>query len=504
MNLIIPSAHINMEYLRSPEADRWLFNADILVDKAHVVMLCEQGIIREEDAVAILKGLQEIERGGVAAIKLEEYEDLHTAIEATLIKLVGEVGGRMHTARSRNDEVATCIRLALREELLKMLKELNGLRRTLLKLAAAHTTTIMPGFTHLQHAQPTTLAHHLLAHFDALSRDFERLLDAYRRTNLCPLGAAALAGTGFEISRERVCELLGFDDIIENSMDAVSTRDFLLEALSAFAILMTDLSRLAEELILWSTPEFRFVRLPDEYTSFSSIMPQKRNPDFAELVRARCGTVLGCMAAAFAICKALPYSYNRDLQEATPHLLNAVRATLPSISVMRGMLEGCSFNVEELRRKAAWGFTAATELADVIVRRTGVPFRTAHKIVGAFSKKFGGEVADATPDANTALRALDELSLEILGEKLSERGLSAEEVRHALDLEENVRMRSVKGGPSPSEVERMIREREDRLKKDEGAVELREAGVRDALKKLEQAVGSILSRQLPQAKAWGL
>ncbi|MDF2955160.1 argininosuccinate lyase [Candidatus Alkanophaga liquidiphilum] len=482
-----------MEYLRSLEADEWLFRADVLVDKAHVVMLCEQGILSRQDAVTILNGLQEIEKGGIALIKLEEYEDLHTAIEATLIKLVGEAGGRMHTARSRNDEVATCIRLALRDELLKVLNALNELRRALLKLATAHTTTIMPGFTHLQHAQPTTLAHHLLAHFDALSRDFERLLDAYRRVNLCPLGAAAFAGTGFKVSRERVCELLGFDDVLENSMDAVSTRDFLLETLSAFAILMTDLSRLAEELILWSTPEFRFVRLSDKYTSFSSIMPQKQNPDFAELVRARCGTVLGCMMAAFAICKALPYSYNRDLQEVTPHLLRAVRTTLPSISVMRGMLESAEVNVEELQRKAAWGFTVATELADVIVRKTGMPFRTAHKIVGELSKKLGGEAADAVPDASTVLKVLDVLSLEIWGEKLSGRGLSAEDVHRALDLEENVRMRDVRGGPSPSEVERGLEERRKMLENDEKKVKLREAKVKRGFEELKGAVGNILA-----------
>ncbi|MCZ7399159.1 MAG: argininosuccinate lyase, partial [Candidatus Methanoperedens sp.] len=279
-----------MRFTSSMEADKRIFDADIEVDKAHVVMLKEQGIIKDSECSTILSGLDKIQKEGISALDTS-YEDVHIALEARLIELVGEdTGGRMHSGRSRNDEVATCIRIALRTELVSLLEEVHTLVATLVKTAEENPETIMPGYTHTQHAQPTTLAHHLLAHANALSRDIERINMAFGRTNQNPLGAAAFASTGFPISRERTTELLGFDSALSNSMDAVSTRDFMIESLSSFSNLMTDLSRMAEEFVLWSSSEFGFIELDDRYSSTSSIMPQKKNPDIAELLRAKTGT----------------------------------------------------------------------------------------------------------------------------------------------------------------------------------------------------------------------
>ncbi len=476
------------DYILSLDADRWLFHADVLVDKAHVVMLEERGIISREEAAEILKCLTKIEEKDFIEHELPSYEDVHTAIESALIKEIGEdVGGRMHTGRSRNDEVATCIRIALRGELLGLMKEVNELRRVLIGKADEHVDTIMPGYTHLQHAQATTFAHHGLAHSDAFARDFSRLTNAYERTNVSPLGAAAFASTGFPIDRERTAKLLGFESVLENSMDAVSTRDFIIETISCFSNMMTDLSRLAEELILWSTSEFDFVRIPAEYATGSSIMPQKRNPDYAELVRARAGTVHGCLMSVLSICKALPYSYNRDLQEATPHLLKATKITTASVAVMKGMVEKLELKKEEMEEKAQVGFTTATELADTIVRETGVSFRTAHKIVSSLAERGVDKVT---------LKELNEVGRKVIGKKLSEFGLTEEKVKEAMNIALNIEKRDVKGGPAKKEVARMLRVRKMDLDKDEKSREAKEEIVRRSLEELEREVEKKISSQL--------
>ena len=285
-----------LEYISSRDPDKRIFEADILVDRAHLIMLKEQGLISPEDSSKIIEALDSVEEKD-----LGEGEDVHEAIEALIISRVGVLGGRMHTARSRNDEVATCIRLALRTQMLDLLDEILSLVETLVELAGKNTETIIPGYTHTQHAQPTTLAHHLLAHADAYARDLERLKGCYKRVNLCPLGAAAFASTGFSINRNRTSQLLGFDGLVENSMDAVSTRDFILEVLSDLSILMVNLSRLAEEIILWSTSEFSYLELDNQFASTSSIMPQKKNPDTAELARAKAGSVMGSLVSALTI-----------------------------------------------------------------------------------------------------------------------------------------------------------------------------------------------------------
>ncbi len=433
-----------ISFTSSMDADKRIFDADIWVDRAHVIMLKEQGIISAVDCSAILSGLDKIQKDGISALD-NKYEDVHIALEARLIEIVGEdTGGRMHSGRSRNDEVAACIRLELREELLSLLEDVHALVATFLDVAGKHHETIMPGYTHTQHAQPTTLAHHLLAHANALLRDMERIKGAYARTNQNPLGAAAFASTGFHIERKRTTELLGFDSPIENSMDAVSTRDFMIESMSCFANIMTNLSRLAEELILWSASEFGFIELDDMYSSTSSIMPQKKNPDIAELMRAKAGTVHGTLASVLIICKSLPYSYNRDLQEATPHLWRAVDMTRSCVRMAQGMVGTMKVKKERMNEASCIGFTTATELADTIVRATGIPFRTAHHIVGSAAK---------TGKAPT-LSALDELSSKIIHERLSEKGLSEKDVQQALDPMRNIRKRSVQGGPAPKETRR--------------------------------------------------
>jgi len=459
------------------EADKRIFDADIEVDKAHVVMLKEQGIIKESECFAILAGLDKIKKEGISALDTS-YEDVHIALEARLIELAGEeTGGRMHSGRSRNDEVAACIRLTLRRELIDLMEETHDLVTALIGIAGKHHETIMPGYTHTQHAQPTTLAHHLLAHANALQRDLERINGAYERTNQNPLGAAAFASTGFPVDRERTAELLGFDSVIENSMDAVSTRDFVIESLGCFSNLMTNLSRMAEELVLWNSSEFGFIELDDRYSSTSSIMPQKKNPDIAELLRAKTGTVHGALMSVLTICKALPYSYNRDLQEATPHLWRATDSVRSSVRMAHGMAGTMKINKEKMRKEAGVGFTTATELADTIVRATGIPFRTAHHIVGSIAK------TGKTP----TLSMLDELSSNIIHEKLSERGLSDKDIKEALDPVENIRRRAVIGGPAPKETKRQITAIKKRLEGIERDIEIIRKNINAASEKLELA-----------------
>jgi len=442
-------------YTSSIQQDERIFQADIQVDLAHVVMLTRRGIIPAKDGARILQALKGIESEGYRALNPSpSLEDVHVAIETRLISLLTEdVGGKIHTGRSRNDEVATCLRLRLRADLSEVMTRLLDLAEVLLSLAEQNVDTVMPGYTHTQHAQPVTLAHHLLAHLDALGRDFARLQGAYSRVNLSPLGAAALAGTGFPIDREMTASLLGFRGLVENSMDAVATRDFILETLAALAILSVNLSRFAEELVLWSSFEFAFVELPDAYTSTSSIMPQKKNPDVMELTRAKSGRVTGDLAAALMIVKALPLTYNMDLQDVTPRLwdgLDAVKATLP---IVTGAVKAMRINRDLMAARVREDFSTVTELADTIFRETGLPFRTAHRIVGALVTE---AVKAGRKPTELSARDLDAAAIQVVGRPL---GLSDEVIRRALDPVRCVEVRRSKGGPSPEQVTRMLSER---------------------------------------------
>ncbi|MEM2850035.1 MAG: argininosuccinate lyase [Candidatus Bathyarchaeia archaeon] len=473
-------------YTSSLEADRWLFKSDIMVDKAHVIMLIEQAVIKPGDGLAILETLEELENLSYGELIKGPFEDIHVAIESRVIERLGEdVGGRMHTARSRNDEVATCLRLTIRSQLVEILKELLNLLKVLHTRSRGELNTIMPGYTHTQHAQPVTLAHHLTAYFDMLARDFERLLDAYKRVNRSPLGACALATTGFPINRFRTAELLGFDGLIENSMDAVASRDFILETLSDIAILATDLSRIAEELILWSSSEFKFVELPDEYSSTSSIMPQKKNPDTMEITRAKAGRIYGNLMGALTMLKALPLTYNRDMQEVTPRLWDSIETVKYMLKIVSGALEKAVFNREVMRRAALEGFSTATELADLLVRRMGLAFRTAHMIVGALvleALKRG-----LKPDEVDS-RLLNEASMKVYGKPL---GLTDEDVKNALDPEKFVNARKVMGGPSPNTVEEALKRRENMLNALKSEIERLENREAEVEKRLKNAVESL-------------
>jgi argininosuccinate lyase len=461
-----------LDYLSSREADERIFQADLLVDKAHLVMLREQGLISGEVCTRILAALDDLMEKGSQS--LGSGEDVHEAIEAYVLACVGPEGGRMHTGRSRNDEVATCIRLALRSQMLDLMQEQLSLISTLVRLAEKHTETVIPGFTHTQHAQPTTLAHHLLAHADAAGRDLFRLEDAYSRVNQSPLGAAAFASTGFKIDRQRTCQLLGFEGLVENSMDAVSTRDFILEVLADLSILMVNASRLAEELVLWSSSEFAYLELDNLYASTSSIMPQKKNPDTAELARGKTGSVLGSLMAALSICKGLPMSYNRDLQEVTPHLWRALDWARSTVRIMDGCVSSLKFNLERLEVSSGAGFSTATEIADSLVRITGMPFRTAHRIVGRI----------AASGIRPSLAELDEISREMAGFRASERGFSEADLTRALDPRSNVALRANTGGPAPAETKRMIRDRHERIAMGEERLAERRGQVERALGEL--------------------
>jgi argininosuccinate lyase len=458
-----------LEFISSRDADRRIFEADLLVDRAHLIMLRDQGLISQEECSAIISALDEISQEC-----LGPGEDVHEAIEACIISRVGALGGKMHTGRSRNDEVATCIRIALRSEMLHLMDELLSLIKSLVRLAGKNTESVIPGFTHTQHAQPTTLAHHLLAHADALVRDFSRLEASYHRVNLSPLGAAAFASTGFDIDRKRTSDLLGFEGLLENSMDAVSSRDFILETISNLAILMVNLSRIAEEIILWSTSEFAYLELDNRFASTSSIMPQKKNPDTAELARGKAGSVIGSLVAALSICKALPMSYNRDLQEVTPHLWRSVDWARGTVRIMDGCVSSLKFNLARLEGSAGAGFSTATEIADSLVRVTGMPFRTAHQIVGRL----------ASENQNPSIQDLDRAAFEVAGVKPSELGYSSVALANALDPRSNVAVRSRTGGPAPLETARMISSRQKEIQMLDDQISKMRLSVRSSLDRL--------------------
>ncbi|WNY27215.1 argininosuccinate lyase [Methanolapillus ohkumae] len=462
-------------YTSSMAADKWIFEADLHVDLAHTLMLSSQGIISKSDGAKILSGLLQIREEGMESLDFS-YEDIHISLESRLIDLIGaEAGGRMHSGRSRNDEVATCIRFALRGELLSLMDDLMVLQRVLVALSQEHLTTIMPGFTHLQHAQPTTFAHHMMAHADALERDIVRVISAYSRVNLCPLGAAAFASTGFNLDREKTSRLLGFFKPMNNSMDAVSSRDFLIECAAVFSNIMIHLSRMAEEIIIWSGQEFNFVELDDTYASTSSIMPQKKNPDTAELMRGKSGTVIGALSALLVTAKGLPLSYNRDLQEATPNIIKSSEVTCASVRMMAGMLKTMTVHADVMEKQAPLGFTSATELADTMVRDAKIPFRTAHQIVGTLSRSSSIE---------PTLEEIDAIAVTVIGEKLSARGLSKEAIEEALIPMKNIERRAVLGGPAPVQMKKAISDKEKQLSMFKSQISALHSSVEDALDNL--------------------
>ncbi|MDR2066548.1 MAG: argininosuccinate lyase [Endomicrobium sp.] len=368
------------QFIGSFSFDNRLCEVDIIASIAHTKMLVKAKIISISDGNKIISGLNSILKDLQAGWLLPKEEDIHYAIERELIHRIGKVGGKMHTARSRNDQVATDLRIYIKQEIGTIKDIINSFQKVLIKKAEENIDVVMPGFTHLQPAQPILAAHHLLAYVWMLDRDKQRLLDCYKRTNILPLGSAALAGTSFPIDRSFTAKLLGFDSVSENSLDAVSDRDFAIEFVYCMSMISLHLTRFCEEIILWMNPEFAYISIDDKFTSGSSIMPQKRNPDCAEVIRGKSGRVFGDLLALLTIVKSLPLAYNRDLQEDKPPVFDASDNIKMSLEVMVEMIKTLKFIKENTLKSTEKGFIAATELADYLAKQ-GVPFRTAHGIV---------------------------------------------------------------------------------------------------------------------------
>ncbi len=424
----------------SIDFDKRLCAQDIAGSKAHAQMLVAQGILSENDGKDIQRGLdaiaREIEEGDFEfSVALE---DIHMNIENRLSQLVGEAAGRLHTARSRNDQVATDFKLWVRDAIDGIDASLAGLQGVMIDIAGKNAATVMPGFTHLQTAQPVTLGHHMLAYVEMFGRDRGRFGDCRTRLNECPLGAAALAGTSFPIDRRMTSDALGFDRPAANSLDAVSDRDFACEFLSAGSILAVHLSRLAEEIVLWSAPQFGYVRISDSFSSGSSIMPQKRNPDAAELVRGKAGRVIGSLNAMLVALKGLPLAYGKDMQEDKEPVFDAADTLGICIAAMKGMLGEAKFDESRMKADAGKGFTTATDLADWLVRAGGIPFRQAHHITGTLVKMAEDKNCD-----------LEDLSLK---DMQSVETAITDEVFAVLGVENSVSSRTSEGGTAPANV----------------------------------------------------
>jgi argininosuccinate lyase len=439
-----------LRYTASVGFDRRLALADIEGSLAHAAMLAQQKIIAAEDLAAIERGLSQI-RGEIEGGGFEwrlDLEDVHLNIEKRLTDLVGDAGKRLHTGRSRNDQVATDLRLWLRGEVDRITGLLRALQRALVDLAARHAGTVMPGFTHLQVAQPVTFGHHLLAYVEMFERDRERLLDARRRINRLPLGAAALAGTTFPIDRAVVARQLGFEAVAENSLDAVSDRDFAIEFTAAAALLMTHVSRLAEELVLWMSPRYGFIRLPDRFTTGSSIMPQKKNPDVPELARGKSGRVIGHLVGLLTLMKGQPLAYNKDNQEDKEPLFDTVDTVLDTLRAFTEMVPGIEVNADAMRRAALEGYSTATDLADYLVRK-GLPFREAHEAVALAVRAAAARGVDLVELPLAELRAFSSL-------------IDAD-VQPVLTLEGSIAARSHAGGTAPQQVQAQVARWRQRL-----------------------------------------
>jgi argininosuccinate lyase len=449
-------AELMIEINASIGFDKVLAPHDIRGSKAHAAMLAEQGIITKADARDIIRGLDqvmaEIESGRFAfSTKLE---DIHLNIESRLTELIGPAGGRLHTARSRNDQVALDFRMYVRDAIDAFDAALTGLQLALARRAEAHADTVMPGFTHLQPAQPVTFGHHLLAYVEMFGRDRGRFGDARRRLNESPLGSAALAGTSFPIDRHATARELGFDRPTANSLDGVSDRDFALETLAAAVISAMHLSRLAEEIVIWMTPQFGFVRLSDRWTTGSSIMPQKRNPDAAELCRAKVGRIAGAFQGLLMVMKGLPLTYAKDMQEDKETTFDALRSFAVAVAAMRGMIEDLEPDPDAMRAAAQGGYATATDLADWLVRELKLPFREAHHVTGAIVKR-----------AETQGIGLEELPL---GAMQAVEPRITKSVYAVLGETNSVRSRTSFGGTAPQNVRKMARAWIKRLEKSLG------------------------------------
>ena len=430
--------------------DQRFYEQDIRGSIAHVTMLAKQGILTDEEKEQIIKGLESIRtdvENGTLKIT-EEYEDIHSFVEANLIDRIGDAGKKLHTGRSRNDQVALDMKLYTRDEILELDSLLKEMLEVLLKLMKENLEVYMPGFTHLQKAQPITLSHHMGAYFEMFKRDRSRMKDIYKRMNLCPLGSGALAGTTYPLDREYTAELLEFDGPTLNSMDSVSDRDYLIELLSAMSTVMMHMSRFSEEVIIWNTNEYKFVEIDDAYSTGSSIMPQKKNPDIAELVRGKTGRVYGALMSMLTTMKGLPLAYNKDMQEDKELVFDAIDTTKGCLALFTGMLKTMKFNSARMEESAKHGFTNATDAADYLVNH-GVPFRDAHGIVG--------RLVLYCIDKGIAL---DNMSME---EFKAISPVFEDDIYDAISMKTCVEMRNTIGAPGKAAMEKVIKAEEEYL-----------------------------------------
>ena len=470
-----------IKFTSSTENDKLLFPSILQINQAHIIMLIEQRIIKKAEGASLLKALLSIELPTYSAI-----EDLHMYVEEQVIAATNEqIGGNLHIAKSRNDQVATAIRMKLRLELLHIIDQILTLQETYLTKSSSHYTTIIPGYTHLQPAQPITYAHYLLACTDILERNVERIRDLYSRVNSCPMGAGALATTSFSINRQRVATLLGFPEILENSLDAVGSRDFILETLSTLTILANDLSRFVEDLILWSSFNFNLLELPDAFTSTSSIMPQKKNPDVLEVIRSRTSMILGNFVSVASTLKSLPSSYNLDHQEITPKLWDSFQLLSNTLSMFDEIIT--YLHVKSSLDVVNSSYATATELANVLVRNHEVPFRQAHKVVGALIKYLVDKQLSIPEITASTLQKFRDSNPIMEGVHIQ-----ANEVRTALDPSTFIIRHNVLGGPAPDETKRMLQKRNITLVQSKKWVEDTNHNLLTALNKLNETIALLL------------
>jgi len=453
------------------------------INQAHIIMLIEQKIIKRSDGIALLSSLQKLLDNSSTL----SGEDIHMAIEESILKDVGEeVGGNLHIAKSRNDQVVTAIRILLRKQLLNSINIILQMQKSLVETAENHINTLILEYTHLQPAQPVTFAHYLLSFIDNLERNLQRLIQTYERVNLCPLGAGALATTSFQINRNRVAELLGFDEVLENSIDAVGSRDFILETLAVFTFISVNLSRLSEDLITWSSTDFGVIELPDSFAATSSIMPQKKNPELLEIIRANASRILGDFVAATSTLKGLPTTYNLDFQQITPYLWNSIEVVDSSLIILTKLLPNLEV-IDDISDKVNSSFVAATEVANLLSRDYQIPFRKAHKIVGTLVKSLITEnltFADLTPEmVQNTFNLFYSRKIKISGEQIS----------NCINPQKIVGTYNVKGGPAPVEVKRVLIVKKKQIKFNQTNLSELNQKLLDAEKTMDSIVNNYLT-----------
>lgn len=474
-----------VDFTASLKSDQKLLEAVIKINQAHVTMLIVQKIVEPKIGVKLLAALTEIDPKS----KLDSsLEDVHIAVEEELNKKVGiEIGGYLHIAKSRNDQVATAIRMALRTDIIRLMEIVVKLQDSIIELAKKHTETLVPSYTHLHPAQPVTFAHILISYFESLQRNQNRLEETIPRINMCPMGAGAIATTSFPIDRKLTATLLGFANVLQNSIDAVGSRDFVLETLSNITLLAIDISRVVEDLLVWSSPDFAIIDLPEQFTFTSSIMPQKKNPDVLEVIRARMSQILGNFVASATTMKALPSGYNLDLQELTPKLWESLEIVGSSVNMLSELIKNLKVN-KNVFDKQILQYSTTTELANLLVRKYNIPFRTSHKIVGAVVKSLVDEnlmLSDLTPELlNNTAKGFTKIPLE----------LNLVDIKDSIDPKKVVYSYKVIGGPAPVEVKRVLKNNKLLIKKSKLTINVYKTALEKAYMQLQSVVKSHLNK----------